>query len=863
MVYKGEIERSKDQISASQEEWKSISMEFQKFREESELHERELKEEMSTKEAAMEEAMQVAMSEHLKEQQDQIEGLRAVLKEKEKESRRKVDEEKSQVGLVQNNLAAEVMQLQESLNTQQAEHRKFKTLASEEKVRLNSEVRALKAEVVNLTRVLHDAAQKKEEIESREARLKEDEQLLKETTMRLHGESEKATKRATEVEIAVQKGREDTALFQKELALTREENEALKLDREDLRQKLEQELSSSFNTELQIARGGKNGVGGEWKELENIEQEMESTKLTWENQQSLQHELGLAREEVLRLTKAMGEQTKLLEFVSTVKEDEVMELTTHVQNLEQLLTNADLELNGARHRIETDDADYRGHVKKQQEELETLAELLNTRTGERDEAVGRLMSQHDEVNGVFTQIQEQQEEMKSLSTLFSDQTRERDEATESLKTVTKERDDVREALTAVTEERDEALEKESKLIAALHGLHTDMSPVKRKSQATEGQLRVMEIERDGYEEQLTTARSRINELQEEASIRETEYTSLKVANDQFLVEIRDRDHILSQQRPYLTLPSRGPYNDWAGNFAQVQLETELKDLRANAGTASVELSKARHRVRELEAEVKASKRNAEKEVLKALEGQRMKQDLEKKQEMEEHAAERGLLQEELDAIKREAAWNQSEVANALMGKEVESLCAEVRKWGEDEIKKVQAEKEREKMQHEREVEELLASRQTLETDCHRNKHQAVLLQEEVRQWVEKSVRWKEEEAKLQQLMARQDSTASMHKELRDEFQEIKIQLEQALMEKKELSQQLAIATTEGGKPKSTAKFARGVWAQSGVSPKFWSPGEKRSPSNLDLGVSPSQSASPGVESDDEAPAGAESLNHDP
>ena len=137
----------------------------------------------------------------------------------------------------------------------------------------------------------------------------------------------------------------------------------------------------------------------------------------------------------------------------------------------------------------------------------------------------------------------------------------------------------------------------------------------------------------------------------------------------------------------------------------------------------------------------------------------------------------------------------------------------------------------------------------------RMRHEVALAKEELRQYVEKSMQWKEEEARLNELVAQQDETASMYKALRDEFEGMKVQLDQvtlekdqavldknqANLEKQELSHQLAIATAEGGKPSHKAKFARGVWAQSGVSPKFWSPGEKRSPSALELGRSPSVS----------------------
>ena len=69
--------------------------------------------------------------------------------------------------------------------------------------------------------------------------------------------------------------------------------------------------------------------------------------------------------------------------------------------------------------------------------------------------------------------------------------------------------------------------------------------------------------------------------------------------------------------------------------------------------------------------------------------------------------------------------------------------------------------------------------------------------------------------------------------LREDFAAVQAQLQQAIVEKKDLAAQLAIAVAEGGKPSATKHFAGSVWGKP-ISPhQFW-----HSPGNVDGAESP-------------------------
>jgi len=293
----------------------------------------------------------------------------------------------------------------------------------------------------------------------------------------------------------------------------------------------------------------------------------------------------------------------------------------------------------------------------------------------------------------------------------------------------------------------------------------------------------MMIERDGFEEQLSAADYKISSLQERCTQHALEVSSLRAVQEGL--------------RANCELPE----SNWATEFGRVQRESEMeKQVRSfalDSGTKVQELAVAEERI---ETACEEATRIATAEL-------RAHQE----QERAEFSAELSRVRGELRLLHEQELWQKSDIASNLLDHEASQLCGEVKKWGEAEVKKANQRRIQEVEMVRRKYEGKVGE---LNSTLHEAKAEGLRHAVQVQQLQEEASRWRMGEAKLGQLLQRQDSSDTMASVLREELQ-------QAQVEKSELAAQLKIAVAAGGKVVARrAVRSTGVWGKP-LSPSQW------------------------------------------
>jgi len=258
--------------------------------------------------------------------------------------------------------------------------------------------------------------------------------------------------------------------------------------------------------------------------------------------------------------------------------------------------------------------------------------------------------------------------------------------------------------------------------------------------------------------------------------------------------------------------------NWAGRFAEVQLEHEADELRHRNKELQRELQNSTVRIGELDQALQESlgevgesaRHNEAMSLLHQEEVQSLSKQLEEaRDELSQTQYRLQTSQEaaalELDSMRQElqAARLQAEGANKESEAVCESALQQRNQLREATEQATVAEAECEALRQQVVVLEQQCDKEArrahgleqvqtiIESELVKRHHEVEALTEERHRWNEKTMAWGAEDTKLEQLKAQQDASASQQQALRQDVERLKLELQLALKEKQQLALQLA------------------------------------------------------------------------